>query len=318
MDAEAVVAGPAPVSAREFTELHEACKHWGRWGPDDQRGAINYITHEHVRSAAETVRAGRTVACSWPLDTKAGPDNPKPVVHHMTVLQDVPLGDAGDLRFTGDFIGIEFHGDAHSHLDALCHVAYKGLLYNGLPVDRAVSSVGASMQTMDVAKDGIVGRGVLLDMPRLRCTAWVEPGEAVSRDEIEAAERAQGVRLQEGDILFFRTGHARKRLDEGPWDAANSKAGIHATAMPLFHERKVAAIGFDGDGETVPSNCEGVMYPIHAIGVNAMGLYFLDSLFFEDLAAVCEQEGRWDFLCIIAPLRLAAGTGSPVNPIAVF
>jgi kynurenine formamidase len=318
MDAEAVVAGPARVSARQFAELHEACKHWGRWGPDDQRGAINFITPEHVRSAAATVRSGRTVACSWPLDTKAGPDNPKPVVHHMTMLQDVPLGDAGDLRFTGDFFGIEFHGDAHSHLDALCHVAYKGLLYNGLPVDRAVSSMGASMQTMDVAKDGIVGRGVLLDIPRLRATAWVEPGEAVFRDEIEAAEQAQGIRLQEGDILFFRTGHARKRLDEGPWDAANSKAGIHATAMPLFHERKVAAIGFDGDGETVPSNCEGVMYPIHAIGVNAMGLYFLDSLFLEDLAAVCEQEGRWDFLCIIAPLRLAAGTGSPVNPIAVF
>lgn len=318
MDAEAVATVPAPVSAREFADLHEACRHWGRWGADDQRGAVNFITPRHVAAAAATVRSGRTVACSWPLDTKAGPDNPKPVVHHMTMLQDVPIGDAGDLRFTCDFMGIEFHGDAHSHIDALCHVAYKGLLYNGLPVDRAVSSLGASMQTMDVAKHGIVGRGVLLDIPRLRGTSWVEPGEAVYREEIEAAERAQGVRLQEGDILFFRTGHARKRLDDGPWDAANSKAGLHPTAMPLFHERQVAAIGFDGDGEVVPGNTEGVMYPIHAIGVNAMGLYFLDSLFFEDLAVACQQEGRWDFLCVIAPLRLAAGTGSPVNPIAVF
>jgi kynurenine formamidase len=318
MDAETVATGPARVSAGKFAELYEACKHWGRFGPDDQRGAINFITPGQVAAAAATVRSGRTVSCSWPLDTKAGPDNPKPVVHHMTQLQDVPIGDAGDLRFACDFMGIEFHGDAHSHLDALCHVAYKGMLYNGLPIDRAVSSVGASMQTMDVAKDGIVGRGVLLDIPRLRGTRWVEPGEAVYRDEVEAAERAQGVRLQEGDILFFRTGHARKRLDEGPWDAANSKAGLHPTAMPLFHERGIAAIGFDGDGEVVPSNCEGVMYPIHAIGVNAMGLYFLDSLYFEDLTVACEREGRWDFLCVIAPLRLAAGTGSPVNPIAVF
>jgi kynurenine formamidase len=318
MEAETLATGPAPVSAQGFADIYEACKHWGRWGHDDQRGAINFITPDHVRAAAASVRSGRTVACSWPLDTKAGPDNPKPVVHHMTMLQDVHLGDAGDLRFACDFVGIEFHGDAHSHLDALCHVAYKGLLYNGVPVDQAVSSVGASMQSMEVAKDGIVGRGVLLDIPRLRNTAWVEPGEAVYRDEIEAAEEAQGVRLQEGDILFFRTGHARKRLDDGPWVAASSKAGFHATAMPLFHERRIAAIGFDGDGETVPSNCEGVRYPIHAIGVNAMGLYFLDSLFLEDLAVACEQESRWDFLCVIAPLRLAAGTGSPVNPIAML
>ena len=171
---------------------------------------------------------------------------------------------------------------------------------------------------MDVAKDGLVSRGVLIDIPRLRGTGWVEPGEAVMREEIEAAEQAQGVRMGEGDIVLFRTGHARKRLDQGPWDAANAKAGIHTTAMPLFWERKVAAIGYDGDGEAVPSNCEGVMYPIHAIGVNAMGLYFLDSLYLEDLAAACVQAGRSEFLCVIAPLRLAGGTGSPVNPIAVL
>jgi kynurenine formamidase len=237
----------------------------------------------------------------------------------MTMLADADIGDGGGrLRFTCDFVGIEFHGDAHSHIDALCHVVYDGKLYNGLPVSAAVSSVGARSQTIDVAKDGLVSRGVLIDIPRLRGTGWVEPGEAVMREEIEAAEQAQGVHMGEGDIVLFRTGHARKRLDQGPWDAANAKAGIHTTAMPLFHERKVAAIGYDGDGEAVPSNCEGVMYPIHAIGVNAMGLYFLDSLYLEDLAAACVQAGRSEFLCVIAPLRLAAGTGSPVNPIAVL
>jgi kynurenine formamidase len=236
----------------------------------------------------------------------------------MTILQDIHIGDAGDLRFTGDFIGIEFHGDAHSHIDALCHMAYKGMLYNGVPVDDAVNSLGATRQTMDVAKDGIVGRGVLLDIPRLRGTRWVEPGDFVYPEEIEAAEEAAGVRLQEGDTLFLRTGHARKRIDEGPWDAAVAKAGFHATAMPLLHARGVAVIGYDGDGETVPSQCEGVAYPVHAIGISAMGLYFVDSLSFEDLAAACEEEGRWEFLSVIAPLRIEKGTGSPVNPVAVF
>jgi len=314
----ATVTGARPVSAREFADVYEACKNWGRWGPDDERGALNYITPEHVRAASALVRSGRTVSCGWPLDTKAGPDNPKPVVHHMTMLQDLDIGDHSRLRFTCDFMGIEFHGDAHSHIDALCHVVYDGKLYNGLAVEQAVSSVGASRQTMDVARDGLVSRGVLLDIPRLRGTGWVEPGEAVLREEIEAAEAAQGVRIGQGDLVLFRTGHARKRIEEGPWDAANAKAGIHTSAMPLFHERRVAAIGYDGDGEAVPSNCEGVMYPIHTIGVNAMGLYFLDSLYLEDLAAACQQEGRSEFLLVIAPLRLAAGTGSPVNPIAVL
>ncbi len=314
----ATAPGSKPVSAGEFAEVYEHCKNWGRWGAKDQRGALNFITPGRVAAAAALVRSGITVGCSWPLDTTAAPDNPKPVVHYAAMLADTDVGDGGDLRFTVDFVSLEVHGDAHSHVDALCHVVYRGRLYNGLPVEQAVTSAGASRQTIDVASDGLVSRGVLLDVPRLRGTGWLEPGEALMREELEAAERAQGVRMGEGDVVLLRTGHARKRLDEGPWDSANAKAGVHTSAMPLFHERRVAAIGFEGDGEAVPSNCEGVKYPVHAIGVNAMGLYFLDSLFLEDLAAACEVQGRWEFLLVIAPLRLVAGTGSPVNPIAVL
>jgi kynurenine formamidase len=307
-----------PVSRAEFDRIFEHCKNWGRWGPDDQRGALNHITPEAVLRAAGLVRSGRTVSCAWPLDTAPGPDNPKPVVHHMTCLHDIPLGDSGDLRFAMDFFAMEPHGDAHSHLDALCHVVYRGQLYNGVPAEHAITSTGCRVQGMDVAPNGIVGRGVLLDIPRLRGTKWVEPGEAIGPQEILSAERQQGVRMEQGDIVFLRTGHARKRLEEGPWDAANSKAGLHVTAMPLLHERRIAAIGYDGDGEAVPSNCEGVMYPIHAIGIVAMGLYFMDSLQLEDLAAACRTEGSNEFLCVVAPLRLTGGTASPVNPIAIF
>jgi kynurenine formamidase len=178
--------------------------------------------------------------------------------------------------------------------------------------------LGASKQTVDVIHEGLVGRGVLIDMPGLRGTKWIEPGEAVMAEEIEAALTAQGLDLRQGDIVFFRTGHSRKRLEEGPWDSADSKTGIHPTAMPLFHHAKIAAMGFDGDGEAVPAPCEGISHPIHVLGVNAMGLYFLDNLFFEDLVQACERERRFEFYCVIAPLRLAAGTGSPVNPIAIL
>ena len=117
----------------------------------------------------------------------------------------------------------------------------------------------------------------------------------MQRDEIEAALAGQGVELRQGDIVFFRTGHARRRLEEGPWDAANLKAGLHVTAMPLFHEAKVAAMAFDGDGDTIPSPCGEVAYPIHAIGISAMGLHFLDNLSLEDLARACDEEGRFEF-----------------------
>jgi kynurenine formamidase len=313
-----VAVPPPPLTRREFDEILAECSNWGRWGTNDEIGALNLITPEEVRRAAGLVRSGRTVSCSWTLDTVAGPDNPKPVLHHITMLQDADIGDGGDLRFTGDFMGIEMHGDAHSHIDALCHVVHRGLCYNGVPVEEAIGSLGARRLGMDVAKTGLVSRGVLIDIPRLRGTRWVEPGEAVMPEEFLAAERATGTQLRKGDIGFVRTGHARKRFEEGPWAAALLKAGLHATVMPLLHERDIAAIGWDGDGEAVPSNCEGVMYPIHAIGVNAMGLYFVDSLNFEDLAEACVEENRWEFLCVIAPLRLGAGTASPVNPIAVF
>jgi kynurenine formamidase len=304
------------VSAAEFAELYESVKNWGRWGADDERGALNYITPQHVRDASALVRSGRSVTMSLTLNTVAGPDNPKPVLHHMTMMPDIDIG-AKDLHFACDFMGMDFHGDAHSHIDALCHVVYRGQMHNGVPVS-SMTSWGATRLTMDVARDGIVGRGVLLDIPRLRGVPWLEPGEAILPDELLAAEAAHGVRLGEGDTFMLRTGHHRRRLELGAWDAAVAKAGLHVSAMPLLHERRIAAFGADGDGDTVPNDVEGVPYPIHVLGMNAMGLHFLDSLQFEDLAAVCEAEGRWEFLSVIAPLRLERGTGSPVNPIAIF
>jgi kynurenine formamidase len=239
-------------------------------------------------------------------------------MHHMTLLPDQHLGDSGDMRFSGDFVGVEFHGESVSHIDALCHVVFAGRAYNGVAADDAVSSAGAADLTIDGARDGIVGRGVLVDIPRHRGVQWVEPGESVGRDEIEAALEGQHVELRRGDIVFFRTGHSRRRQEEGPWDAANLKAGLHVTAMPLFHDAKVAAMAFDGDGDTIPSPCPEIAYPIHAIGISAIGLHFLDNLSLDDLARACDEEGRFEFFCVIAPLRLAAGTGSPVNPIAIL
>ena len=124
--------------------------------------------------------------------------------------------------------------------------------------------------------------------------------------------------VKDGDILLVRTGHAL-RLDElGPWDTPAAKAGLHPTAVPFLAERRVAALGSDGNSDTAPSSTEGVSFPIHVLTLNAMGVHLLDYLQFEDLRAVCERERRWEFLFVAVPLRIAGGTGSPLNPIAIF
>ena len=234
----------------------------------------------------------------------------------MTQGHDTDSG-LGPMTFAKDFVGVDYHNDGHTHVDALCHVAYDGSLYNGRP-QSSVSAGGASVHSIEVLNNGLAGRGVLLDIPRLRGVRWLEPGEHVSRDELEAAEAEQGVTVRDGDILLVRTGHAR-RLDElGPWDTPAAKAGLHPTAVPFLAERRVAALGSDGNSDTAPSSTEGVSFPIHVLTLNAMGLHLLDYLQFEDLRAVCERDGRWEFLFVAAPLRMAGGTGSPLNPIAIF
>ncbi len=310
---------PSRVSNVEFEKLFERVRNWGRWGPDDERGTLNYITSEQIRKAASLVRSGRSVSMEIPINTVAGPDNPRPAVHYMVQGYDIH-SDLGEPQFSTDFLASEFHGDCHTHIDALCHIAYKGKLYNGKPVS-AVTSHGPLIQDITAYAHGIVGRGVLLDIPRLRGVKWLEPGEAVTRAELEAAEKAQGVRLGEGDIFVFRTGHHRRRLELGPWNNGydgEGKAGLHVDTILLLHERKVAAFLPDGDGETVPSNVEGIAYPIHALQIAAMGMACADSLQFEELVRVCEEEKRWEFLVVAAPLRLPRGTGSLFNPIAIF
>jgi kynurenine formamidase len=303
------------VSADEFRELFERVSNWGRWGPDDERGALNYLTPERVAAATGLVRSGRTVSLSRPLNTEREPDNPEPADHHMTMLgaKDHPDG----LAFVKDYIGVDYHNDSHSHLDALCHVSYDGSLYNGRPAD-SVSATGAAVETVEVLKDGLIGRGVLLDIPSARGVSWLEPGDSVLPGDLEEAERREGVTVGEGDILLVQTGHAT-RLDElGTWDVGSLKAGLHPSCALFLSERRVSALGCDSNSDTAPPVTEGVGFPMHVLTLTAMGVHLLDYLHFGELPAVCEREQRWEFLFVGAPLRIGGGTGSPLNPIAIL
>jgi kynurenine formamidase len=305
------------VTNAEFAELFRSVRSWGRWGERDERGALNHLAPERVVAASRLVRDGTTVTLSLPMNTKAAEDNPEPAVHYMTTTESGGDHGPGKLRFAKDFVGADYHHDGHTHIDALCHVIYEDSLYNGTPAD-AVTAGGAAADSIEVLTNGLVARGVLLDIPRLRGLPWLEPGQHVFRSELEAAEREQGVAVGEGDVLLVRTGHVRRLSELGPWPTANAKAGLHPTAMPFLAERGVSALGSDGNSDTAPSSTEGVDFPIHVLALNAMGLHLLDYLQLEDLLAACEAAGRWEFLFIAAPLRITGGTGSPLNPLAVL
>ena len=229
-----------------------------------------------------------------------------------------PAGAGGGrgLAFSMDRIAMNIHGNADSHLDALCHVIFDGELYNAVAAD-TVTAAGAAELSIGVAAGGIVGRGVLLDVPRSRGVPWLEPGEDVTVADVLAAERDQRVRVGQGDIVLVRVGHRRRRDELGPWDAAGARAGLHPTVLPLLAGRRIAVLGSDGNNDTAPSAVAGVAFPVHVLAVNALGVHLLDYLQFTELRQVCAEIGRWSFLCVIAPLRLPAGTGSPVNPIAI-
>ena len=300
----------------EFEALRDRLRHASSWGPDDRRGALNNISPASVLSAVREVRLGRTVSLAAAVETQVTADNPDPCVHEMTS----PPGERADrtgLSFAMDRLAMNVHGNADSHIDALCHVIYRAALYNDVTAD-SITVSGASELSIDVARDGIVGRGVLLDIPRLRGQPWLEPGEHVTADDLSRAEDAQQVRVGHGDLLFVRVGHRRRRSALGPWDAAHSRAGLHPTAMDFVAERRVAILGSDGNNDTAPSAVDGVAFPVHVLAVNAMGVQLLDYLRFDDLVSLCDEAGRWSFLCVIAPLRLPHGTGSPVNPIAIL
>jgi kynurenine formamidase len=308
--------GPPVLNAAEFSALYQRLQRASDWGAADRRGALNHLTQARVLAAASEVRLGRTVTLAAPVENLTTPDNPQPAVHQMT-SQAGDQADPAGLSFATDRLAMNVHGDADSHLDALCHVIYRARLYNGVAAD-TVTAAGPSELSIVVARDGIAGRGVLLDIPRLRGVPWLEPGEHVTTEDLIRAEEAQQVRVGPGDLLFVRVGHRKRRNELGPWDAVHARAGLHPAAMELVAERRVAVLGSDGNNDTSPSAADGVDFPVHVLAVNAMGLHLLDYLQFDDVVPLCQESGRWSFFCVIAPLRLDRGTGSPVNPIAIL
>ena len=304
-------------TAARVAELFEQTKQWGRWGDDDERGALNLLTPERIARAAGLVQEGVSISCGRRLPVAPAVDNPTPAQHHMVLAGDVG-GTGTGLQASADFIGVSFHGMVVSHIDALCHVFANGQMYNGVPATE-VTSVGARRCSIEVAGGGITGRGVLLDLAQHRGGPWLEPGDGITPDELDAACEAQAVTVETGDILLIGTGRDARRDQHGPWEPNTvGLAGLEAECVAWLRERDIAVLGSDGVSDVLPAHDHEWPMPVHTCLLAGMGVHLLDNLRLDHLAAACAERGRWEFLFVVAPLQIGGGTGSPVNPIAIL
>ncbi|MGH7931693.1 MAG: cyclase family protein [Candidatus Binataceae bacterium] len=301
----------------EVIATFEKISNWGRWGKDDERGALNLITAQKRMAAARLVRSGESVSLALPLATVAAADNPMPVTHLMAQVG-YDADKLGPLPYSADYFAIAPHGHAITHLDALCHVFWQGKMYNGFDASE-VGSHGARKCAIDVASDGVVSRGVLLDIPKIKNAEWMEPGDRIFPEDLESAERDHRVRVEEGDVLLIRTGRARRRKSKGPWNSMQEGLpGLDASCLQWLHDRGVALLGSDSTSDVVPSGYDRMVRPIHVGTLVIMGIHLIDNADFDAVAATAARLGRYEFQFVMGPLILKRGTASPVNPLAIF
>jgi kynurenine formamidase len=302
-------ANPTDMPEDEVVALFTECSNRGRWGDDDELGTLNYITPAKRVQAAGLVRTGRFVSLGRDIDTVQSAVNPQPAIHQMLFYNRHALTCV-------DSIALGIHGNATTHLDALGHIFWGERVYNGRSQADVVTPGGLMYANILAQKEGIFTRGVLLDVAATRGVPWLTPDQSVTPQDLEAAERTSGVRVEPGDAVVVHVGLEAREHVEGAEDP-RMRAGLDAGAVRWLHQRRVAV--FTGDCfERIPQPYRRVPLPLHQVGLVAMGLVLLDNPTLAELVRTCKSLGRAEFLLTAAPLRIPNGTGSPVNPIAGF
>lgn len=310
------LAAAPPTSAPEIAPKQidawmSELSNWGRWGKADERGTLNLITPDKRLNAAKLVREGVTVSLALELNTVKSNMNANPLSHTLTVST------FGGHEVAGDAYAIDYHGFAHSHMDGLPHFLHKEKMYNGFGVQE-LKTDGARKLGIQNAGQGIITRGVLVDIPRLRNVPFLEPGTPIMTADLEAWEKKTGIRIGAGDVVLIRTGRWAKFAKDGEWDFIAKAAGLHSSTAPWVRERDIAMLGSDGVNDVMPSGVDGLFNPLHQIVIVALGMPLFDNLDLEALAEHAAARDRYEFLFMAAPLKVRGGTGSPLNPIAVF
>ncbi len=303
------VQAQAKLTKADIDRLMTELSNWGRWGKDDQLGALNLITPAKRKAAAALVKEGVAVSLARESNTERAVDNPNPYQHTM-LLDD-------ELQWGADSFGVNFHGYQHTHMDSLCHIFYQGKMYNGF-ARQEVTAKGAGKLAITNLKQGIFTRGVLMDMAALKGVPYLDGAVAIYPADLDAWEKRAGIKVGAGDAVFIHTGRWARRAGLGPWDAEQGTAGLHASCAKWLRDRDVALLGSDAASDVLPSGIEGISHPVHLLTLNAMGVHIFDNCDLGPLSAATAQRKRWTFLLSAAPLPITGGTGSPLNPIATF
>ncbi len=287
-------------------------RNWGRWGDDDQVGAVNMVTPEKRAGAAKLVKTGRAVSLSREFPKTPAPNNPTPAMHYMK------RGVRGETGGSAtDFYGISYPGQATTHLDALCHVWDGNGMWNGRKADDVITFDGATWGSVEHWKEGIITRGVLLDVPKHRGQPFVTHEEPIHGWELEDIAKAQGVALEPGDAIAVYGGRDAWNEVNPIWGShpEGHRPGLHASCLKFLRESDCCLLvwdmmDFQPNGYDVPWSVHGAIF--------AYGIGLLDNALLQPLAEACAEEGRYEFMLTVNPLRVVGGTGSPVNPIALF
>jgi len=298
----------------DFVRLQKQLSNWNRWGPDDQMGAVNLVTPEKRKAALHAVKEGVSFSMARNAEIKQAVDNPAPIVR-KTTRTGASQPKTG-IASTSDTFFISYHGMAHTHMDSLCHFVYDGKIYNGYSSD-TVGEDGAAKNSILNFKNGIITRGVLMDMARYKGVDWLEPGTPIYPEDLEGWEKKAGVKVGSGDVMIVRTGRWARRDALGPWPP-QKLAGLHMSCAPWMHARDVAILGGDDAQDVLPSQVAGVSQPIHALCIVAMGMPIFDNLDLEQVSREAGKRKRWDFLVTASPAAVPGATGSVLNPIATF
>ena len=300
-------------------QLAKKVSNWGRWGDDDERGTLNFVSAEVVRRGAACVRRGEVFSlglsfgAEGPQIGQGGRVNP---LHLMSAINGAIPGYPGDFRFADDVIIMGLQ--CATQWDSLAHVHYDGRLYNGFPIETTTAS-GASRNGIDKIGNGVVSRGVLLDLARTRGVERLAPGTAVSPADLEAAEKAEGIRVERGDVLLVRTGHLGAYKVDGDRVAyMRMMPGLGLACAEWLHAREVAAVATDTNAvEVIPFEDPKLPLPFHMVAIRDMGLLLGEMFDLDELAADCARDGVWEFLFSAPPLKVTGGIGSPLNPLGV-
>ena len=296
----------------EFDTLMNEISNWGRWGESDELGTLNLITPAKQLMATRLVQNGVTVSLALSLNKIRDSLNVNPFEHQLDV------GEFGGHQVAGDKYSVDYHGFAHSHMDGLAHFAHKGYFYNGVPYTAAKPSGAERLGIQVAGVGGLFSRGVLVDMAKHLNVDYLEPGTAITVADIENWEVANKVKISTGDILLIRTGRWAKVEKDGQWNFLEQAAGSHASLAAWLKQRDVAVIGSDGISDVMPSGVEGLANPLHELLLVGLGMPILDNLDLESVAKMATLKKRPTFLFVAAPLRVQGGTGSPLNPLALF